>query len=373
MTKLSDGRHSTAWLGLFWAGFFLLVTLACASKIQDYWANHAPPDSDLSPSSPREPFSARTSSPDPILSALEAVDRKLGILLQQENKGEKSSPQSYQVTDRLEDQWQKIGPLFDQWDAQIVEWSGSRTDRLKRRLLALENRLDAALGIQEQGILPRPKPFQDQTHTSSVIPEPPLSPPLNRLNKRVDRPWGGGGSVTEQEHAPQDRMIRDLQNRLAQEGMETVYDWDEKQLQFSSQMDFDRGSYQLNDAQAQGIKTLAKTLARVLSCFVQHAETGRHDGNTGKGQCPEGRGDVPLQAIYIVGYSTEDNVATARFNYNWRLATIRSLNILKDLLLTRPELLNFSNRKGKSLFKSIAKLVKVGDSRAKRVDVLFVF
>ena len=118
--------------------------------------------------------------------------------------------------------------------------------------------------------------------------------------------------------------------------------------------------------QTDKISKLADSLAEIFLCYANSLDERVME------MCQNSKNPVALNAVVIKVFSVGGNVGTKRFNYNWRLASSRSVEVLKAIVSARPDLLEFANRDGLSMFSSIAELTKIGANRSRRIELQFV-
>ncbi len=163
------------------------------------------------------------------------------------------------------------------------------------------------------------------------------------------------------------KILRTIQDKLAQYHLESTIGPGGGTLMLSSYFDFVRFATELNPEQVNKLGQLADALADIIPCYSKSA----HQVDTG--HCPGGvRNPVGLDVVLIQSFSLGGNIGTVRINYNSRLADTRSVYILKTLVNARPDLLNYMNSAGKSVFGAIGKLAPADDKRTRRIILQFI-
>ncbi|MBF0380766.1 MAG: hypothetical protein HQL69_07100 [Magnetococcales bacterium] len=153
---------------------------------------------------------------------------------------------------------------------------------------------------------------------------------------------------------------------MTQYGIETTIDPKNSGLKLSQFFDFALGSSELSEEQAGKMSVLADALAEVFLCYGNNAD------QLVMQSCQKTDRPVVLNSVYLKVFSRGGNVGTERFNYNWKLATARSLRVLQALVTARPDLLKYKNVEGNSLFQIKAELPKTGNRRSRRMELQFV-
>jgi hypothetical protein len=305
---------------------------------------------------------------------LEVIKESMGRLLESQNEILASE------VDRLDE---RVNTLLLERKKNFPPLVGELSKKTDLLLLEYNTTIHPALVVLREKV---DLLLLEKEATPSLIPE--FSPPSQGYEE--EPPWVTRGYTAtriaiangdlpppqEAEHFSRSPLInsrgsgagipRYIQDILRQNGIDSTIDPAHNGLQLSPFFDFERGSSTLSQKQVEKITHLAGTLVEIFPCYAQSSDPAILN------RCHNRRSPIGLDSVVIQGFSTGGIVGSRRFNYNWRLAYARSSAFLKAIVTARPDLMDFSNEEGRSLFKVSAKLIKAGDPQARRVEIKFI-
>ncbi|MBF0447875.1 MAG: hypothetical protein HQL67_06710 [Magnetococcales bacterium] len=345
------------------------------------------------------------------LLALSALEKRVDSLLNNKNAlpAHQSVPTQQQIESILAEHLQQLAPRFETLHKKLGAIQSNREEALIAKVIALDEKINSLMLDRKRAITPTLSALNKKADQLFLEQDSFVAPILKMLNSKMDlllqdedhrlvvgvTPKEGSGSfntdldsayfpypvstlgqtadnpstdntpvVTSRTHKA---LLKKLDEKMEENRLQAVINLNRGGIQLPKQFDFQHRSSLLSPGQLDYVAKAADALAEILPCY---ARTTTFVSSLDCSHNPAGK---TLQAINIVGYSTGENVGSARFNYNWQLATARSTQLLKALVTLRPDLLEFRDKSGNSLFKAIAELIKVGDSRSRRVELQFIF
>ncbi|MBF0357316.1 MAG: hypothetical protein HQL70_01840 [Magnetococcales bacterium] len=161
-------------------------------------------------------------------------------------------------------------------------------------------------------------------------------------------------------------LAKRLQKVLARYGIGSTIGLNNNGLLLEEFFDFDIGSSFLPKDKRAKLSILADALSEIFLCYANSTDI------LVMAKCQGRSNPVGVSSVIVKAFSIGDNVGTERFNYNWRLASARSIEVLKAVVTSRPDLLEFKNREGLIMLKAVAELAKSGSKRTRSIELQFV-
>ncbi|MBF0448139.1 MAG: hypothetical protein HQL67_08075 [Magnetococcales bacterium] len=334
----------------------------------------------------------------PVSAAIKAIEAKLDRLEQADPPPSQppATPAQGGVDSLLQNHLQRIEQQFDTLDQGVVALLEEQKKKLDAKLESMDHKAASLIEDQPDELTPFVSELMRKADYYSQEQEMKISPILRELDEKMSRllqerdsqrlpaptfPVAqvddnesqtiGAGDMAILEEAPPEKgadeqTLRQIQAALSRYHIDSTIDIRMGSVVLAQPLDFDRGLAYLYESQMERLSQLADALVGILPCFVASP------GPALEASCLEGRAPVGLDAILIRSFSAGGNVGTIRINYNLKLANTRSVFIMKGLITARPDLLQFANRQGSSLFDAVGKLAPVGDRRSRRTELHFI-
>ncbi|MBF0444669.1 MAG: hypothetical protein HQL68_03705 [Magnetococcales bacterium] len=405
--KLSDNTIPIVLLELVAGVIFLLVVLVSIWLVENRVITlSASPPAVMLPS-----FIPSTSGggdrEKAITSALVALEKRVGNLLLEQKKISLPMPdiKHEQLVKLIDDRLAQINPRLADLDGKMDSLLLSRDDVLEGKIKELDDKIESLIKDRNKYTTPLLGELNRKAGALFLDHDIYISPILKVLNEKVDllllerekslgmitddtgnKPINPVRIVSEELNLPKketvppqidlpksviepnnENILLSIQEILTRYDIKSIINQAKNGLTLSNEFDFELGSSSLSDKQSERLARIADALTEILPCYTNSSDSLVME------RCQGRRSPVGLDVILIKGFSVGDNVGTERFKYNWKLANTRAIQALKALVTSRPDLMEFSNRAGDSLFKSMAQMTKTGAKRSRRIELQFVF
>lgn len=173
------------------------------------------------------------------------------------------------------------------------------------------------------------------------------------------------------------RMLRDIRDRLRQEGVEVRLDEENGVLRLTEDaVRFEANRSDLDERARTNVGKVGRTLRAVLPAYIACYRGPTYDG------C-RGTDATTIETVFIEGHTDVTGAKTQdeRDRRNWQLSAERSIATYREMILAEPDLRSLRNRRHEEIISvsgySSTRPVDAGDdkdawARNRRIDFRFV-